>query len=148
MRHMVRVVTTLALVLAAMPVIVLSNSQNQPQQTPAFRSSTELVLIDTHVVARDGSPIQGLKPEQFDVFIDGRRRAVVAAEFLRANETPATAATPPAGTGARPPREGRLIVLAVDQASFPPSAQASAKEAATRVLDYRRVVNIPRVVEK
>lgn len=104
------------------------------QQTPTFRAGTDLVLIDTRVVGRDGTPIAGLKPDQFEVFIDGRRRPVVAAEFVRASD----AAAPSGGATAdatAPGGEPQLVVLAVDEGSFPATARASAREAATRVVD-------------
>jgi VWFA-related protein len=108
--------------------------QDPPQQRPTFRAATDVVLIDAHVVARDGTPVQGLAPDQFEVFIDGRRRPVLSAEFVRAGDVPASAAGQPAPPGSLP-TDGRVIVLGIDQASFPASAQASAREAATRVLD-------------
>ena len=53
------------------------------QQRPSFRTATEVVVIDTLVVGRDGAPIEGLSPERFEVFVDGQRRPVVSAEFVR-----------------------------------------------------------------
>lgn len=117
--------------------IVLSQfagSQAGQEQTPTFRSSTELVLIDAHVVARDGSPIEGLKAEQFEVFVDGRRRPVSFAEFVRATE-PRPGMAPQGVSGAASGDQGRVIVLAVDQGSFPIAGQAAAREAALRVVD-------------
>ena len=55
------------------------------QQQPTFRSGAELVRIEAHVVARDGTPIERLRPDQFEVFGDGRRRPVTMAEFVRAS---------------------------------------------------------------
>jgi hypothetical protein len=106
-------------------------------QQPQFRSGTELILIDAHVVAKDGTPIEGLTADQFEVFIDGRRRAIERVEFVRmAAASPGREAGPASAAAAAPPgRDGRIIMLAIDQASFPVSAQASAREAATRVVD-------------
>ena len=111
------------------------SGQNPPQQTPTFRAGTDIVVVDALVAARDGSPIDGLKAEQFEVFIDGRRRPVLSADLVRASEsghTPAATTTPSAQPtdGA-----GRIIMLAVDEASFPVAAQQSAREAVTRVVD-------------
>ena len=100
------------------------------QQTPTFRAGTDLVLIDTRVVGRDGTPVTGLKPDQFEVFIDGRRRAVASAEFVRGD----AAGTPPA-EGSAAGADPSIVVLAVDEGSFPATARASAREAATRVVD-------------
>lgn len=106
-------------------------------QKPAFRAGTDVVVIDTQVVTRDGVPVEGLKPEQFEVFIDGRKRAIQSVEFLRSAVTqpvrgkaaavPAASTTPVSG-------DGRIVMIAIDQASFPMSAQSSAREAAQRVM--------------
>jgi VWFA-related protein len=122
------------LTLTAIPAGAPASRQDAPQQRPTFRAATDVVLIDAQVVARDGTPIQGLTADQFEVFIDGRRRPVLSAEFVRAGEVPASAAGVPAPPGSLP-TDGRVIVLGIDQASFPASAQVSAREAATRVLD-------------
>src|SRR5688572_5351890 len=127
-----RAMTTTWLLLASLAATALA-SQEAPQR-PTFKASTELVLIDTQVVAKDGSPIAGLKPDQFEVFIDGRRQPVVAAEFIRTDGAGAPPASPAAAV-ASPEQPGRTIVLAVDQASFPMSGQASAREAATRIIN-------------
>jgi hypothetical protein len=44
------------------------------QQQPTFRAATDVVVIDAQVVAKDSTPIAGLKADQFEVFIDGRKR--------------------------------------------------------------------------
>jgi VWFA-related protein len=123
-----------AIALAAVPA-VMSALPGEARQQPQFRASTEIISIDTHVVARDGAPIDGLTADQFDVEVDGRRRPVVSAEFLRATgpaaAVPAGAVTPEG----LPVRDGRVIVLAIDQASFPASAHTAAREAVTRVVD-------------
>jgi len=53
------------------------------QQPPRFRSGVELVAIDVEVVGRDGEPVLGLRGDQFEVEIDGRKRPVVSAQFLQ-----------------------------------------------------------------
>jgi VWFA-related protein len=120
----------LALVLAVRAPSVRAQGA---QQQPTFRAGTELVLIDTQVAGRDGTPIQGLKPEDFEVFLDGKKRAVVSAELVKAT----AAATGPAPATApetfRP--DGRVIVMAIDQGSFPMMGRPAAREAATRILE-------------
>jgi VWFA-related protein len=131
--------TSLAVVVVVSGLLVdargAGSGQNPPQQTPTFRAGTDIVVVDALVAARDGSPIDGLKAEQFEVFIDGRRRPVLSADLVRASEsghTPAATTTPSAQ-----PTDGvgRIIMLAVDEASFPVAAQQSAREAVTRVVD-------------
>jgi VWFA-related protein len=124
-------------------------------QQPQFRGGTYLILIDATVVAKDGTPIEGLTAEQFEVFIDGRRRPIERVEFVRAATAPTGGEAAPAGvmTTTAPGRDGRIIMLAIDQASFPVSARASAREAATRVVnsvtpaDYLGMVAFPGSIE-
>lgn len=122
-------------VLAILAAAVTASGQQDPQK-PTFRAATNLVLIDAQVVARDGAPIQGLTKDQFEVFIDGRRRPIVSAEFQRAShQAPATITGAAALDGATVTRDGRIIVIAVDQNSFPPVARSSAQEAVRRVIE-------------
>lgn len=121
--------------LAAVALTALALDHEPRQQPPTFRASTELVRIDTQVVARDGTPIEGLKADQFEVFIDGRRRPVSLVEFVRVTDLPRADAVQMATPGTLSFPGGRVVVLAIDQGSFPVSGQASAREAATRVLD-------------
>ena len=124
-------------------------------QQPQFRSGTELILIDATVVAKDGTPIEGLTADQFEVFIDRKRRPIERVEFVRTAAAQSGREAGPAAvsTGPAPGREGRIIMLAIDQASFPVSAQTSAREAATRVVnsvtpaDYLGMVAFPGSIE-
>ncbi len=134
----------------ALVLILLAVALHAPdQQQPTFRSGTELVRIEAHVVARDGTPIERLRPDQFEVFIDGRRRPVTMAEFVRASEDKGTETDAAATTASPFPGGGRVIVIGVDQASFPFVARASATEAARRVVqraapeDYVGIVVFP-----
>ena len=124
------------------------------QQQPAFRASTDVVVIDAQVVAKDSSPIAGLKADQFEVFIDGRKRPIVSVDFLGSAVTsPAGARSgspSPAPPVANPaPAEPRIFILGVDQTSFPVTAQEAAREAARRVLegiapqDYLGLITFP-----
>jgi VWFA-related protein len=134
---------------AAIVLVVVALDPERRQQTPTFRSSTELIQIDAQAVQRDGTPIKGLAADQFDVFIDGRRRPVVSVDFVRASQTAVAAAATPDARADSPVGDGRTIVLAIDQNSFPVSGQASAREAATRVVnsvapeDYLGMVAFP-----
>src|SRR5688572_31709748 len=47
----------------------------------------ELVLIDVQVSARNGQPIENLRPDQFEVNIDGKRLPIATLDFVRYNAT-------------------------------------------------------------
>jgi VWFA-related protein len=98
-------------------------------QAPVIRSSTDLFRVDVDVVDRDGNPIAGLTPDQFDVEIAGRKHAVQIADFvvfrpgsqaapLSPSPTPAPLATSPSASAADRPQ--RLFMIAVDAQSFRP----------------------------
>ena len=100
-------------------------------QQPTIRSSTDLISVDVQVVDRDGNPVAGLKPDQFEVEIGGHRRAVQLAELVRtdARAMPvdgrvAPAPAVPTETPAAPagPDEARrqTFVIAVDAQTFSP----------------------------
>ena len=59
-----------------------STPASQAGQRPVFRSGVDLIAVDAAVVDKDGNPIAGVKPEQFEVTVDGKPRRVVSAEFL------------------------------------------------------------------
>lgn len=114
----------------------------EPQQ-PTFRARVDLVAVDVQVVDRDGRPITTLKPEQFEVFIDGRRRPVVSASLLEYSTTTSRGAGPatpfpnmPASPLANPTR--RLFVLAVDETSFAVGNSLVAMKTAQRFIDKLR----------
>ena len=122
----------------AISLVALFALAGVQEQRRTLRSGTDVVLIDVEVVTKDGLPIEGLKSDQFEVFIDGRRRTILSSEFLRESttmvkakgaKTPAPVATQTPVTG-----EGRIFMLAIDQMSFPMTAQSSAREAAQRVV--------------
>lgn len=116
--------------------VLVSAATVGSQQSPTFRAGIDVVVVHATVVARDGTPLEGLKPDQFEVFIDGRRRPVLSADFVPASGSPGAAATTTASVaGLAPGGDGRIIMLAVDEASFPLAAQRSAREAVTRVVD-------------
>lgn len=125
------------------PVVLATAVLASDAQTPQFRTTTELIVIETIVVGRDGMPVGDLRPEEFQVTLDGRRRTVVSAEFQQLAVAPERATTArqearPEGASAlvpAPVNGGRLIVIAVDEHSFPAGAQAAAREAAARIVD-------------
>jgi VWFA-related protein len=121
------------------------------QKPPAFKSGVDLVAVDVNVVDRDGQPVSGLTAEQFEVSVDGRPRRVASVTFLdyasaKAEEQPVDAQpvaidrtfssneveeTPSASPG-------RVLVLAIDQLSFPPGSGRAAIESARKFLDRLR----------
>lgn len=126
--------------------------QTPPPQT--FKSGVELMTVDVQVVDKKGQPITGLKPEQFEVTIDGKKRQVISAQLIdAATGTPHPSNPPNADTTlvstSRPISPGNLYVLAIDQGSFratnAPAAQHVIKEFIKRLSlnDYLGLVAFP-----
>lgn len=114
----------------------------QSGQVPTLKSGVEVIAVDVEVVGRDGEPIAGLQPADFEVRVDGHPRRVVTADFLRYGTTGASAA---AGASAAPvttagvtPQARRLYLIAVDEHSFNPGASRAAMKAAVGFIDHLR----------
>ncbi len=70
----------LALLLAAQPSPASETPPQTPQapQTPTFAADVEAVYLDVFVT-RDGRPVTGLTERDFELRVDGRRRAAILA---------------------------------------------------------------------
>ena len=130
-------------------VITLTGQQEQPR--PTFRSGVDLVAVDVQVVDRDGKPMPALTMADFDVRIDGRKRAVVSADLVSYDAGIAGKAAPPAVARIAPaaPTPGRLFIVAIDEGGLMPGDAMVAREAARRFLkklgpsDYVGVFKVP-----
>ena len=110
-------------VLLAMGVIALSVTVATAPQRTVFRSTVDVIAVDVQVVDRDGNPIERIGPEAFEVSINGQRRKVQSAQFLRhaidpvARHSVGQSGEALSDTEVRE-AEGRTFVLAVDTGSF------------------------------
>ena len=130
-------------------VITLTGQQEQPR--PTFRSGVDLVAVDVQVVDRDGKPMPALTIADFDVRIDGRKRAVVSADLVSYDAGIVGKAAPPAVAKIAPavPTPGRLFIVAIDEGGLMPGDAMVAREASRRFLkklgpaDYVGVFKVP-----
>jgi VWFA-related protein len=118
--------------------IVLVAQQQLPR--PTFETGVDVVLVDVHVVDRQGTPILDLTPEEFEVQIAGKRRRVVSMQVVNyvqgAGAEPVS--TPGKEVSTDPidvPRPRRMYVLAVDEHSLHIGNAMAAVEAAERFID-------------
>jgi VWFA-related protein len=100
--------------------------------------ATPLLTVDFVAVARDGSPIQDLRPEEITIRIANRGRPVRSLQIVGTAD-PAGAASPeppppPFGSNARY-GAGRTVVLAVDEDSFRPGREQPLREAVDLLVD-------------
>lgn len=101
-----------------------------------FRSRVDLVTVDATVIGHDGQPLHDLLADDFSVLVDGRRRPIVSVQFIQPLE---------ADTGIEPLRaghfssseddQGRLLVIAVDEAHIRRLEGRPALRAAATFLD-------------
>lgn len=116
------------------------SSEPPPQlQGPTFRTGVEVIAVDVSVVDGRGNPVDGLRAPDFAVKIDGLPRRVVSAEQVKIDvEAARKQAADPFETlyttNLTPPN-GRLIVIAVDQAGIRPGAARPLLISAARFLD-------------
>ncbi len=112
-----------------------------------FHSGVELIVVDVSVVDRNGQPTSTLRPEQFEVTLDGMPRRVVSADFIDLRPEPGPSQPTSGSTAAlhafyssnatqgSTARSGRLVILAIDQSSFRPAGAMAAIESTRKFLD-------------
>ncbi|HXH06514.1 MAG TPA: VWA domain-containing protein [Vicinamibacterales bacterium] len=127
----------LALLEPALPRPAPPLAAQTPQ--PRFRSGIDLVTVDVAVLDEDGRPIDDLRVEDFDIRVDGAPRRVVSAQFVALGRT-GDAVRSARATGGDfssndEAREGRLVLLAVDQPNIRRADGGAAIRAAVRFLD-------------
>jgi VWFA-related protein len=119
----------------------------QAQQGATFRSNVNMLAVNALVVDRDGTPILGLLPEDFNVSVNGQPRRVVSATLVKYTEDTkpgvAGSITPPISLAAlrtpgQVPDDGRVIVIAVDEPSFLTSDMKPAVQGAQKFVSNLR----------
>ena len=104
-------------------------------QTPVFEVGVDLVAVDVSVVDSQGRPVLGLAPEDFEIKVDGRKRQVVATEYLgRDLEPPAVGPRPVHYSTNEGSAPGRLVLLLVDRGNIGRGSGRQALAAADRFL--------------
>ena len=158
MRSITATLLTWVLIASAQPPA----SQQQPVPLPGnkalkFEATTQLVVEDLIIKDRSGTPITGLKPEDFVVTEDGKPQEVKFVQFQKLEETVAALPDQPEGpkqlemrvdkpavktataVQISPEKPGdikykdkRLMVLFFDMTSMPLADQIRAQDAATK----------------
>jgi len=100
-------------------VVALATTIAVAQTPPMFQARVDVVVVEATVLDRDGAVVTDLKPADFAVEIEGTRREVVSAEFVRhddaGGQSMAATADITSNTAAA---AGRSIVIAVDYVSL------------------------------
>lgn len=120
----------LSIAIASVATSAQAPQEPAPQtQKPVFRTGVEVLSVDATVVDRDGRQVTDVTADEFVVEVDGARRPVVTAEYVRLTDdaagapAPRRAAAAPAedaffSTNARSVSSGRLILLLVDEGNI------------------------------
>jgi VWFA-related protein len=120
----------------ALPLVVTAQ---QPREG-VFRSTVDLIAVDVQVLDRAGTPIEQIGSDAFEVSIQGQRRKVISAQFIRHAETAPIAArasgAAPIAEAAAPISRGRTLILAIDAGSFEAGATQAPMEAAQNFLKH------------
>lgn len=134
-------------------ICLLAPASAQQPDTPAppvkddeevVRISTELVQTDVMVFDKEGKFVDGLKPEQFELRVDGKPQQVVFFERVKAgtvNEDAQIAAArggangAMAGGGAVPLDRGRTVVFFVDDLHLSPPSALNIRKTIQRFID-------------
>ena len=142
----------LAAVLSA-ALCLLAPARAQQTDAPAppvkdeeevVRISTELVQTDVMVFDGSGKFVDGLKPEQFELRVDGKPQQVVFFDRVKAgtvNEDAQIAAArgggygPTAGGAAVPLDRGRTVVFFVDDLHLSPASSIHIRKTIQRFID-------------
>jgi VWFA-related protein len=85
-RPWLRRVAPIAALAAAFSVTLRSSLQDPvPQQTPTFRTGTDLVRVDVTVIDRRGDPVTSLTAGDFEVRDNGQPQAITSFKLVEAN---------------------------------------------------------------
>jgi len=111
------------------------------QQQPTFRSSVEMIAVNTQVIDNDGGPIGTLGTKNFQAWVNGQSRRVASASLIQyplsspMNVFPKTFQDLDWIPGDVPEVRGRVFILAVDQMSFSTKNLPSVIQTAKRFLN-------------
>jgi VWFA-related protein len=127
---------------SAQPPQAASPKPQDPQ--PIFRAGIELVTVDVTALDSNGRQVTDLTTADFQVEIDGGRRQVISAEYVRSADplrvigAPAKIALPDetfSTSNAKGALSGRLILILVDQGNIRTGSARAVMNSAKRFVD-------------
>ena len=119
-------------------------AQTPPPQQPVFRAGIELVTVDVTAIDSNGRQVMDLTAADFQVEIDGDRRQVTSAEYVRLVDplrvigAPAKVVVPDetfASSNTKGAPSGRLIMILVDQGNIRTGSARAVMNSAKRFVD-------------
>ncbi|HJP95237.1 MAG TPA: VWA domain-containing protein [Pyrinomonadaceae bacterium] len=137
---MTRCIKSFPLILFLTLSVALAQSQSANQKGDVIRITTELVQTDVTVLDKQGRFVDGLKPEQFELLVDGKPQSISFFERIaagsRADSTrPSIGVTgtasekQPAVTDSETPASrGRIVFFFVDDMHLSPDSMYRTRE--------------------
>ena len=108
------------------------------QDTPTFTSDIELVTVDAVVLDDDGTPVAGLRPEDFDLRDEGERREILTFEALDSAAVPVALTTEARRVATNVTAEsGRVMAVFWDDVHLTPPFAERARKALSPWLTQR-----------
>ena len=116
----------------------------QAPQQPVFRAGIELVTVDVTALDSNGRQVTDLTTADFQVDIDGDRRQVTSAEYVRSADPLRAIGTPHkvvvadetfSSSNAKGQPSGRLIVILVDQGNIRTGSARAVMNSAKKFVD-------------
>src|SRR5215213_9331542 len=141
----------LLIIVAFLSLTSVSAQEKKPTPSPkpaevedVVRVTTELVQTDVTVFDKDGKFVSGLKPEQFELVIDGQPQPIAffdsvetgrneraALKAARDNKRPQPVTEPEASSD-----QGRTILFFVNDVHLAPASLALANKTITQFIDH------------
>ncbi|HEX2640997.1 MAG TPA: VWA domain-containing protein [Pyrinomonadaceae bacterium] len=132
---------TLALVLVLACISLAQQPTPTPDSDDVVKISTSLIQIDVTVTDKSGKVVRDLKPEEFEVYENGKKQAISNFTFIsNTREIEPPAASPASGQVLPPPpirpeRVRRTIALVVDDLSLSFESTYFARRALKKFVD-------------
>jgi VWFA-related protein len=129
-----------ALCLFTLRVTGLAQTSAPQSAQPTFRSTLDLLTLDTSVRDKSGQPVTDLQASDFTVTVDGRPRKVVSAVFFKAdvaagNRLTGGAAPTPQYVSNNRAQPGRVVVFAVDSETIRGGQERPLFETVSKMLE-------------
>ena len=120
--------------------VALRSQVPQKEQTPTFRSGTQLLTVQAAVVDRDGKPVADLQPSDFTVTVGGKTRKVSFARFYGSSEAAVLAERPGGRSDALEPGvattvPGRLVMFVIDRETIKSGSEKALFDSGALILD-------------
>jgi VWFA-related protein len=145
-----RTLLFVAFCLAALPLYVQAQNSSKPEPTDdVIRVNTELVQTDVMVFDKKGHFVDGLRPEQFNLSLDGQTRSVSifervtsgsrleASQLATMRAGSSTSVPANAATAVGSATSGRLIFFFVDDVHLSGESLARARKTILHFVDSR-----------